>query len=704
MALDLKQRAPKFLQGVSLWSQFLDSVTTELLLLQNQMSLKESYLDIDSYTDIDDLIEVGKWFGYDLIRSLNENDLDYSKQDIKSIVYKIKKKGTLQYYNYVFNLVPYTGKVYSLVYETAVDKMWKAIDLVSSSSILSSSHDITTPFLQMESVVSNGYTYSNKYGIDAYLQYLEDNSVTVRRTQGLTFEYLLKSVLLNDSTEYLMYDNYFHYLEQAINYGRKITIIPHVGCQLNIRTDETGYFDSNDPGASYSVADLQMQSTTTGFYDGDATVQLYLDDNRLLDSPVQWYLDNDDETVFGKTSAEKFYYFYAGNNSNSLIPLSDTEYYSLNNNITLYYPLDQEKGRTVTDIGPNEDDGKIYGEYSYVDGIVGNGLQFDGISTTIYHENYVSVYTDTTYCFWLKGLESAQLNTSIYLWEHSITITFNTTTNLLTVTIAGLLSTVTLTKTIDLLDDTERFVLVSLDIDGNALLYINNVLQDTVAISAIGEISSAGDLYIGSSDGNYAFKGIMDEIRIFSYILTSAQRTYLYSTPPNSLATMGNLIYRQRVSENQIYEDSDRYIIQGWVPSKTVNQEIIAEGDSSTNLFSGTLFYDDIIKTSITITYTSGGIEKTITDNGEGSIGDLMYSGSDIGNITYLTGVWSLTATATPDDDTFMYIEYKTGNDVQITELALASDDEKVVAYATFPPIQFKNEKNHVSPNFIIDK
>ena len=64
MALDLLERTPKFIQNLPLWQDFLNSITTELNLLKTEIAKKVNYLDIDSYTDIEQLKDTSRAFGF----------------------------------------------------------------------------------------------------------------------------------------------------------------------------------------------------------------------------------------------------------------------------------------------------------------------------------------------------------------------------------------------------------------------------------------------------------------------------------------------------------------------------------------------------------------------------------------------------------------------------------------------------------------
>jgi len=86
MALDLKDRAPKFITNIPLWEEFLDAITTELNIHKTEISKKPNYLNIDTYTDIDELKSTANAFGYSPILNIAGDDLDYLKQEFYLLI------------------------------------------------------------------------------------------------------------------------------------------------------------------------------------------------------------------------------------------------------------------------------------------------------------------------------------------------------------------------------------------------------------------------------------------------------------------------------------------------------------------------------------------------------------------------------------------------------------------------------------------
>jgi len=86
--------------------------------------------------------------------------------------------------------------------------------------------------------------------------------------------------------------------------------------------------------------------------------------------------------------------------------------------------------------------------------------------------------------------------------------------------------------------------------------------------------------------------------------------------------------------------------------------QAIETGDGAEDEFTGTFLNPPVDVSSITITYTSGGVTKTITDDGAGAlIGDVV---ADTNTIIYATGVYSFKCSDIPDNATSILATYTT--------------------------------------------
>jgi hypothetical protein len=147
--------------------------------------------------------------------------------------------------------------------------------------------------------------------------------------------------------------------------------------------------------------------------------------------------------------------------------------------------------------------------------------------------------------------------------------------------------------------------------------------------------------------------------------------------------------------------------------------ETLGTGDGSTTSFSYTTTYSSIKENSILIKYIISGTTYTASDNGSGTIvgtsvtGTINYTTGEVtltftlapANSTNIVITYSYNKTTIPDNGTTIDVEYYfLKNSIEITEAGITDSGGKLLAYATFPPLKFKNYTNHLNMFFMIDK
>lgn len=147
----------------------------------------------------------------------------------------------------------------------------------------------------------------------------------------------------------------------------------------------------------------------------------------------------------------------------------------------------------------------------------------------------------------------------------------------------------------------------------------------------------------------------------------------------------------------------------------------IGTGDGIETIFGATLTADsDIIAGSVKVVYNIGNKRYIAYDDGVGNItgtnittGTIDYStlvislefSSPITNGENVNVTYKFNRIYTPDAATTIEVDYYfTNTVVEITECGLYNESDELVAYATFPPVEFSNSKNHLNFGFIIKK
>lgn len=147
------------------------------------------------------------------------------------------------------------------------------------------------------------------------------------------------------------------------------------------------------------------------------------------------------------------------------------------------------------------------------------------------------------------------------------------------------------------------------------------------------------------------------------YILAGSDSTLYYmddsTTAPTLIGTIEGLPRFTEFNQKLIIHDGG--VTKSWNDSTFENldcryeDEVLAVGNSAVLTYSGTLTNIPVDDSSVTITYTSGSVTKTITDNG---VGGLTGACNDSSTINYTTGVYVFTVTNAPDDGTNILAEY----------------------------------------------
>ena len=209
---------------------------------------------------------------------------------------------------------------------------------------------------------------------------------------------------------------------------------------------------------------------------------------------------------------------------------------------------------TVTDSSSNNNGGQSCpngtGPTGGAAGKLNNAGYFDGSNDYVFVSNSASLnnWTEQTISFWVKGTANSMVQWARIIEKGSNnewTILLNNTANNNKVSVAVGNSTVIMTSTNAVLDDTWHHVLITI----NSTAYVSMYIDGTLDPSAQGTVpaSKARDLNFGRyGSGGYLYKGYIDETRIYNRILTSSEISSLASaaTTNNGLASLtinGNL-------------------------------------------------------------------------------------------------------------------------------------------------------------------
>lgn len=255
MKPNFKKNLSRLLQNV-FWNDFMDVVQDEFMLLKDQMNKKRFIYRPDDIDNIEDLRQINKSFGtfvdLTLVEDYTEEELlEYMRHETKGLIFKVKYKGSYEYFKYVFNRIYLKGETY-LCFVDGQNIIQKGIDYEETISNFSN-YDRTLPFVQVPPVFPTFDQKVERYTLDSaertnfdtgwrFDPALVGQTLNITKHMMIEFSPITLTTKEGSSEEYLLTSKYFRYLERAINnrVQRKITTLPHIGVQLSLNTDETG--------------------------------------------------------------------------------------------------------------------------------------------------------------------------------------------------------------------------------------------------------------------------------------------------------------------------------------------------------------------------------------------------------------------------------------------------------------------------------
>lgn len=272
MATNVKDLLPPNLR-TQFWFDFADVVEEELRLLKDRIKEKELLYDVANLNDKGELIDIAKSLGYTPDLSLDDS-LENVKNNVNSVTFRIRNKTNYISYEYIFKTVPYPGEVFILYYED--NKLQRAtIPVLQMMSDLGTSEQpYNEPFTYVAEENYRQFLFSQLF-LDMGLRldsssrpWALDEFSSSSATNHLAIEYALNRIITQDGEEFLMTPSYLNYLFNAVDYTRKVTEVPHVGSQLSLIMDQTGYYDSASGGVdAYSIPKLKTRCAVTSNYE-----------------------------------------------------------------------------------------------------------------------------------------------------------------------------------------------------------------------------------------------------------------------------------------------------------------------------------------------------------------------------------------------------------------------------------------------------
>lgn len=215
-------------------------------------------------------------------------------------------------------------------------------------------------------------------------------------------------------------------------------------------------------------------------------------------------------------------------------------------NLVGYWPFDEGSGAVATDSSGNGNNGTISGSPSWVQGVSGTGLDFAGTAgnqvitcgTTAFNPGL----GDFSLCAWIKTAEYADDGGSRRIIAKAVYngfILYLSSSGLGRV--SGYIDGLEVRGDSFVADDEWHFVVCTFDRDGYGTVYVDGIFDREVDISSkvAVDITNATTLTIGAINTNIGrFDGKIDEVRIYSCVLTPNEVLALYLYPGGQKATV----------------------------------------------------------------------------------------------------------------------------------------------------------------------
>lgn len=284
----LAKKLPPNMQS-RVWIDFMDVIEEESALIKEKILEKKYMYDIDNM-DYTRLLEIAQLLGVPFDVSIN-NSVDFLRQEIKAVPFKIKWKATVKLFKSYFSAIKRRGDLFLYYYD--------GINLIRNSINLLEDADQALP----DSVYIHkaDHNYSGRLAVQNKLDegwkldegIKLDNATTRVLTKHFALEIFLDthfysgdagsapdsglypstglapSIDLAPSASlspkprvaYLITPEFFSYIDINAQDTKKVTDCIHIGCQLTAITDNSRFYDSYT--SFYTMPSILLNCITT---------------------------------------------------------------------------------------------------------------------------------------------------------------------------------------------------------------------------------------------------------------------------------------------------------------------------------------------------------------------------------------------------------------------------------------------------------
>lgn len=624
------------------WKQFMEVVGEELALQRTEIEKRKYLFDVNVQLE-DGLLDIAETFGY-TPNLIIDNSLLRTRKEVESIPFRIRNKTTYDGYYINFKQINQIGDIYNFYWSGK--KVIKAILFDQIMEALGKS-SFTQPFIDIYPdknfstiFYMNPVILDDVYSLDVKqvngIWHLDSDTYIIP-SKHLSVEYYLTKML---DEKFLITSDYFRYLEEGVEYNRRVPIIPHCGVQLVAMMAENSGFDHFDNGAEYSVPALKMKCATVTQYNkfliDTELFRLDNEEGKGLDEIISWRLDNDQNTA-KRLTADDFRYISCGNGVLSIPDVAHKNIFNFGS-IALFYTFgDNDNSYLIKDYSTEAYDAMVTGDTKKVQGIVGKTVNFNGVTSVTSDRPIPIVQNVFSLGFWLNANDADSYSSFdlqyildfsfMKVWyvysEQKLYYTFGNTTG-----------------SADLKRNKAYQVIFELENSQMEFrLYLNGQLTATHDISTEG-ITGDYVLTIGAdSNKENNFIGIIDSLWILTKILTQAEKDYIFKNKLGIITQLANklAVYELDI-DHETYENNLWLLVQSYIRANDITEEFGFFVDKSKDSYTGKLNFFPIMPEYITFVYLKGTEEITITADENGKFYNKETDEFISGSVNYSTG------------------------------------------------------------------
>jgi hypothetical protein len=266
--LHTTKRIPPTIRG-TVYEAMLKAVSEELAIWRAGIGeVKTSFYDIDM-ADTDRLIALSNELGILFIATV-KSDLNWIREEVRAIPFKIFYKGTVTLYRSFIAAVDRFGEIFVYTYQKDLGGILKSMKPPFDEAEITPQNK---PFKHksrgdFSGTIKTWILLDDEYNLDAGESLWRlDTSASEISTNHVGIVYWIDRIIRREKTEgnqtvleeYLMTKEYLDYMDSCMEFGRRVKEVPHIGSQLSVQTDLTGLYNAFDPSMDYSVPDLKLK-------------------------------------------------------------------------------------------------------------------------------------------------------------------------------------------------------------------------------------------------------------------------------------------------------------------------------------------------------------------------------------------------------------------------------------------------------------